>query len=155
MRRVKGLVRGNGILESHGVVAIFALALLLSMTFLQIAEATTRTDTIHRETKSWIVAPGDPDILDVYYYPDGRGATAQWWSSWFPFVNGTDPLVVISIYYRSPSMGWVFLTSGSVDPFGGQFYMYLTTGTYLLEMKIYHQSGNKDPQSTGVSIQIR
>lgn len=147
--------RGKGILKHRAIVAMLALALTLGAVFLQVADATTRTDTIHRETKSWIVAPGDPDILDVYYYPDGYGATVKWWSSWFPFVNGTDPLVVISIYAYSPSQGWVFLTSGSVDPYGGQFNMLLTTGKYLLEMKIYHQSGNKDPQSTGVSLQVK
>jgi len=146
---------GRKILRQYAITAMIALALMLGAVFLQVAEATTRTDTIHRETKSWVVSPGDPDIFDIYYYPDGRGATAQWWSSWFPFVNGTDPFIVMSIYYYSSSQGWVFLTSGNVDPFGGQFNMYLTTGKYLLEMKIYHQPGNKDPQATGVSIQVR
>ena len=138
-------------------IKIIASSLLICCLSIGVIEAATRTDTISRgQTKGWMVSPGDPDVLDVYYSADGRGAIAEWWQGFPAWLAGWAPTIFTDFYYYSMSRGWVYLWTGTADPWSQHFDLLLSSGTYLIRFRIYQNpTGGSGHQINSLSLKIR
>jgi hypothetical protein len=154
----------------RSIIAMVVLALALDFSFQQTIEARTVITSIvlpRGRTRSWIVSPGDPDEIQVWYYTDGKSATASLWTSagsQILFGPGGVPFIVLTTYYYPKGKSRVQLDQTSIDPFGRNISMSRTTGQYLLSIKIKkHATGDGwghldnigTGEATGLSVKIK